>query len=113
MAWSRGEALTDPAIKNPIVFLSEFKFHLPDIPTEITLRLYRPVHTGNLIVRRSHDLLIDNIPGKSVGSVEADLTDEGEALHLAVDEFVSVFNAARAKGLKPDASWLKANKDFS
>jgi hypothetical protein len=38
---------------------------------------------------------------------------EGEVLHAAVDQLLSIYNAARAKGLKPDASWLKPNPDFS
>jgi hypothetical protein len=29
-----------------------------------------------------------------------------------VDQLLSIYNAARAKGLKPDASWLKPNADF-
>jgi hypothetical protein len=30
-----------------------------------------------------------------------------------VDQLLSIYNAARAKGLKPDASWLKPNPHFS
>jgi hypothetical protein len=110
MSWSREEALTDPAIREPLIFFSEFRFSLRDIPTEITIRLYRPIHSSKIVVRRSHNI--------SVSGVEAPATDthdeahEGEVLHAAVDELVSVYNAARAKGLKPDASWLKPNADF-
>lgn len=112
MAWSKGEALTDPAIRDPIIFLSEYRFHLPDIPVEIIMRLYRPLHSGNIIVRRSHNLVVENIEPAAPASADTDLTDEGEALHKAVDELVSVFNGARNRGLKPHASWLKASDDF-
>ena len=30
----------------------------------------------------------------------------------AVNDLVAVYNAARAKGLKPDPSWLKPNPQF-
>jgi len=29
-----------------------------------------------------------------------------------VDEMVALYNAARAQGLTPDASWLTPNKNF-
>jgi hypothetical protein len=32
MSWSREEALTDPAVREPIMFTSEFRFRLRDIP---------------------------------------------------------------------------------
>jgi len=38
MSWSKEEALTDPAVREPLMFASEFRFHLRDIPTEIILR---------------------------------------------------------------------------
>jgi hypothetical protein len=50
MSWSREEALTDPASAEPMKFLSEFRFRLKDIPTEITVRLYQPVHSGSLLL---------------------------------------------------------------
>jgi len=53
--WSREEALTDPSIREPLIFLSGFKFSLRDIPVEIAVRLYRPVHPSKIVVRRSHD----------------------------------------------------------
>jgi len=93
--WSREEALTDPSIREPLIFLSEFRFSLRDIPAEITIRLYRPIHSAKIVVRRSHDISVSGV------------------LHAAVDQFLSIYNAARAKGLKPDASWLRPNPDFS
>jgi len=112
MSWSREEALTDPAVREAIMFTSEFRFRLRDIPTEITLRLYRPLHSGRLVVRRSHDLSIPQVgaPAPAAHSDESD--SEGDALHLVVDEMVSLYNAARAQGLTPDASWLTPNKNF-
>ena len=61
MSWSREEALTDPAVREPMMFTSEFRFRLRDIPTEIILRLYRPLHSGRIVVRRSHDLSIPQV----------------------------------------------------
>ena len=94
------------------MFTSEFRFHLRDIPTEIILRLYRPLHSGRLVVRRSHDLSIPQVAAPAL-ALHADESDnEGEALHLVVDEMVSLYNAARAQGRTPDASWLTPNENF-
>jgi len=111
MSWSREEALTDPAISEPMKFLSEFRFSLRDIPVEITIRLYQPVHSGRIVIRRSHEIAVDGINPAKVQNRDDD-SSEGEALHAAVDDFVMVYNAARAKGVKPDRSWLKPNADF-
>ncbi len=111
MSWSREEALTDPAVREPMMFTSEFRFHLRDIPTEIILRLYRPLHSGRLVVQRSHDLSIPQIAAPALS--HADESDsEGDALHLVVEEMVSLYNAARAQGLTPDASWFTPNENF-
>ncbi|HXM74716.1 MAG TPA: hypothetical protein VN904_05530, partial [Chthoniobacterales bacterium] len=61
MSWSREEALTDPAIREPLIFLSEFRFSLRDIPTEIAVRLYRPIHSGKIVARRSHDISVSGL----------------------------------------------------
>ena len=94
------------------MFTSEFRFRLRDIPTEIILRLYRTLHSGRLVVRRSHDLSIPQVaaPAPTAHADESD--SEGDALHLVVDEMVALYNAARAQGLTPDASWLTPNKNF-
>jgi hypothetical protein len=111
MSWSREEALTDPAVVEPMKFLSEFRFSLRDIPIEITLRLYKPLHSGKIVVQRSHDIAIAGIARPPAETFEEDCS-EGEALREVVNELVSVYNAARAKGLKPDSSWLKPNPEF-
>ena len=111
MSWSREEALTDPAIADPMKLLSEFRFHLRDIPVEITIRLYKPVHSGKIAIRRSHDIAVDGVSAGKIYSYD-DESSEGEALQAAVCELVSVYNAARAKGLKPNRTWLKANENF-
>ena len=110
--WSREEALTDPVIREPLVFLSEFRFSLGDIPVEIAVRLYRPVHSSTLVVRRSHDISVGGVNAQQAAKCDDD-AKEGEVLHAAVDELVCIYNAARAQGLKPDASWLKPNPNFS
>jgi len=111
MSWSREEALTDPAVREPMIFLSEFRFSLRDIPSEIMIRLYRRVHSSKIVVRRSHDVSVPGVDAPASGS-GGDEGHEGEVLHTAVDELLCVYNAARAKGLKPDASWLKPNPNF-
>ena len=111
MSWSREEALTDPAIVDPMKLLSEFRFHLRDIPEEITIRLYKPVHSGKIVIGRSHDIVIEGVSsGKTYGYDEE--SSEGEALQAAVCDLVSGYNDAKAKGMKPDRSWLKANENF-
>ena len=112
MSWSREEALTDPAIREPLIFLSEFRFLLRDIPGEITIRLYRPIHSAKIVVRRSHEISVSGVDAPAAGTAD-DEGHEGEVLHAAVDQLLSIYNAARAKGLKPDASWLKPNPHFS
>jgi hypothetical protein len=109
--WSREEALTDPSIREPLLFLSEFRFSLRDIPVEITVRLYRPVHSSKIVMRRSHDISVSGLSAQQAAECGDD-SKEGEVLHAAVDELLCVYNAARAQGLKPDASWLKPNADF-
>ena len=84
-------------------------------PTEIIFWLYRPLHFGNMIVRRSHNLSIPQLaasPSTPAEAESSDVMDEGSALHLAVDEMVSIYNAARAQGLEPHASWLRPNENF-
>ena len=85
MSWSREEALTDPAISEPMKFLSEFRFSLRDIPVEITIRLYQPVHSGRIVIRRSHEIAVDGINPAKPKNYEDD-SSEGEALHAAVDD---------------------------
>ena len=111
MGWSREEALTDPAIVKPMRLLSEFRFSLKGIPTEIAVRLYQPVHSGTIVVRRSHDLVIKGLDPAKTEACEDD-SSEGEVLHAAVDDLICLYNSARAQGLKPDPSWLKPNPDF-
>jgi hypothetical protein len=111
MSWSREEALTDPAVTEPMKFLSEFRFSLRDIPTEITVKLYQPVHSGGIVFRRSHDIAVSGVnPIPETGCNED--SGEGEILHAAVNDLICVYNAALAQGLKPDPSWLKPNTDF-
>ena len=95
-----------------MMFTSEFRFRLRDIPTEIILRLYRPLHSGKLVVRRSHDLSIPQVAAPALAVHSEESNSEGDALHVVVDEMVSLYNAARAQGLTPDASWLKPNQNF-
>jgi hypothetical protein len=112
MSWSREEALTDPAVREPMMFTSEFRFRLRDIPTEIILRLYRPLHSGRIVVRRSHDLSIPQVAAPAPAAHVDDGDSEGDALHAVVDEMVSLYNTARAQGLTPAISWLKPNENF-
>lgn len=112
MSWSREEALTDPAIVKSTKFLSEFRFFLRDIPTEITVQLYQPVHSGGIVFRRSHDIAIEGISAPAAVTCDEDC-GEGEALHAAVHDLIAVYNTARAKGLKPENSWLKPNPHFA
>ena len=111
MSWSREEALTDPAIVEPMKLLSEFRFSLKSIPTEIVIRLYKPVHSGKIVIRRSHEVAVNGVTAAPAETF-ADDCSEGEALREAVNDLVDVYNAARAKGLKPDVCWLKPNPDF-
>jgi hypothetical protein len=111
MSWSTSEAMTDPAVREPMVFRSEFKFFLRDIPVEITLRLYNPIHSSTVVVRRSHLILVPSLD-RPEQAVSEDQTEDGEALQNVICQFVHAYNAALAKGLKPDSSWLQQNPEF-
>jgi hypothetical protein len=112
MSWSTSEAMTDPAIREPMSFRSEFKFFLRDIPVEITLRLYNPIHSNMVIVRRSHFIAVPGLDQQEQAACE-DQTRDGEVLQQAISEFVCLYNAAIAKGLRPEASWLQRNPEFN
>ena len=109
--WSISEALTDPAIREPITFRSEHRFSLRDIPTEITLRLYNPIHSSALLIRQSHFISVPGLDPQEQASCE-EQTQEGEAIQSIISQFVCTYNAAVAQGLKPDASWLQPNPEF-
>lgn len=111
MSWSTSEALTDPAIREPISFRSEFRFHLRNIPVEITLRLYSRVHSSTVIIRQSHTISVPGLDPQEKTSCE-DQTEDGEVLQSVISQFVCEYNAAVAKGMKPDPSWLQQNPDF-
>ena len=111
MSWSISEAMTDPAIKEPMSFRSEFKFYLRNIPTEVTLRLYNPFHSNRIVVRQSHRIAIPGLDPQAIAAC-GDETQDGEVLQAVVSEFVCNYNAAVAKGLKPEASWLKPDSNF-
>ena len=112
MSWSREEALTDPAVREPMIFVSEFRFHLKDIATEITIRLYRPLFHGDYIVRRSHHLSIPQVEIPPTPAEDDGEPSEGGALHKAMQEYISLYNAACAQGLVPSPIWLTRNPEF-
>jgi hypothetical protein len=111
MSWSTSEAMTDPAIRDAVAFRSEFKFHLRDIPTEITVRLYNPVHSSAVVVRQSHTISVPGLDPQEQAACE-DETRDGEILQNVISGFVCVYNAALAKNLQPDHSWLQPNPEF-
>lgn len=103
--------MTDPAIREPMSFRSEFKFCLREIPVEITLRLYNPVHSNTVIVRQSHSISVPGLDPQEQAKCD-DLTQDGDALQNVISVFVCAYNAAVANGLKPDSSWLRQNPEF-
>ena len=111
MSWSTSEALTDPVIREPMVFRSEFRFSLRDIPVEITIRLFNPIHSSTVIIRQSHLISVPGLDQAKKAECE-DQTHEGEVLQSVINELVCAYNGAVAQGLKPDASWLKQNPAF-
>jgi hypothetical protein len=60
-----------------MMFASEFR--LRDIPAEIILRLYRPLRSGRIIVRRSHDLSIPQVAAPTPAAHVDDGDSEGRA----------------------------------
>ena len=112
MSWSREEALTDPAVREPMMFVSEFRFVLRDIPNEITIRLYRPLFSGQYVARCSHKLVIPGANAPTAPSDDDAEPSEGRTLHNAVEELVSTYNAARSQGLAPSTSWLVPDTEF-
>ena len=111
MSWSISEAMTDPSIREPMAFHSEFTFFLRDIPVEITVRLYNPIHSSSVHSRQSHTISVPGLDPQEQAACE-DQTQDGEVLQSVISGFVCVYNAAVAQGLKPDPSWLKQNPEF-
>ena len=111
MSWSISEAMTDPAIREPMTFHSEYKFFQRDIPVENTVRLYNPIHSSAVLVRQSHSISVPGLDAQEQAICE-DQTQDGEVLQSVIGGFVCVYNAAVAKGLKPDPSWLQQNPEF-
>ena len=72
--------MTDPAIREPMSFRSEFRFFLRDIPVEITLRLLQS-HSLRvaIIVRQSHLISVPGLDRQEQASCE-DQTQDGEVL---------------------------------
>ena len=79
MSWSISEAMTDPAIREPMSFRSEFRFYLRDIPVEITLRLYNPIHSSTIIVRQSHLISVPGLDGQEEASLRGSNTGRRSA----------------------------------
>jgi len=104
--------MTDPSIREPMTFRSEYRFSLRDIPVEITLRLYKPIHSSSIVVRKSHRLSIPGFDEQPRATGE-EQTEEGEALQDVICQFVHAYNGAIAKGLKPNPSWLQRDPKFS
>jgi hypothetical protein len=112
MSWSREEALTDPAVRGPMMFVSEFRFVLRDIPTEVTIRVYRPIFAGQYVARCSHKLAIPGVNAPAAPSDDGAEPSEGRTLHNAVEQLVATYNAAKSQGLAPSTSWLVSNAEF-
>jgi hypothetical protein len=112
MSWSISEALTDPVIREPITFRSEFKFFLKNIPTEITVRFYNPVASSKVLVRQSHFISVPGLDPQAAAECESD-SEDGEMLRQVISVFTCTYNAAIQRGIQPDVSWLKPNPDFS
>jgi hypothetical protein len=111
MSWSISEALTDPAIREPITFRSEFRFFLKGIPTEIIVRFYNPIASSTVVVRQSHTISVPGLEPQTVAEC-ANQAEDGEVLQHVVSQFTCAYNAAVQNGLKPDSSWLKPNPNF-
>ena len=63
------------------------------------------------MIRQSHLISVPGLEPQEQAACE-DETQEGEVLQQVISGFVCVYNAALAKGLKPDPSWLQPNPDF-
>ena len=94
-----------------MVFVSEFRFFLKNIPTEITVRLYRPMQGSGIIFQQSHFIKTPMQPGPYRTSRPWN-DDEGSALHQVVHALATEYNAAVHQGHAPDPSWLVENDQF-
>ncbi len=96
---------------NRCLFVQSSNSILRDIPTEITLRLYNPMHSSTVIVRQSHLISVPGLEPQEKAACE-DETQDGEVLQSVISGFVCAYNAAIAKGMKPDPSWVQPNPEF-
>jgi hypothetical protein len=111
MPWTVETALGDAAVEQPVQFVSEFKFFLKDIPTEITIRLYRPVNGSGVQFTQSHFIQTPDQAGPYRTSRPWN-DDEPRALHQVIDGLTSYYKAAVLNGHKPSADWLHENSHF-
>lgn len=93
-------------------FVSEYRFRLGTLETEITIRLYRKLDSSGYFFDQSHYIAT---PLQGTPYVTSRPWNDSEA--AAINQVVSAMNehysAALGKGHKPDESWLALNKHFS
>lgn len=111
MSWTINAALDDPLIDGPMVFLSEFKFSLKGISTEITIRLYRPHRGAGVIFDQSHFIHTPE-QGTPYRTSRPQNDDEASALHQAISGMTRFYEIAVNKGHSPSSSWLVPNDSF-
>jgi hypothetical protein len=103
--------LTD-GIDSPLEFVSEFKFSLHHIPTEITVRLYRPLTGRGIMSKQSHFIKTPvQINEYQTSTPGADSPEE--ALNRVVQGFLNFYHHAVQAGHKPAESWLVPHKSFA
>lgn len=104
-------ALSHPAIEMPRKFLSEFRFTLKDIATEIVIRTYEPLEGRGVWFEQSH--FIKTPLESSPYQTSRPWNDyEAAALNQVVKGITDSYDAAIKNGHEPSDDWLIPNKHF-
>ncbi|MBN2410521.1 hypothetical protein JXQ31_02440 [candidate division KSB1 bacterium] len=111
MPYTIETAFDEKPVENPRKLLSEFKFNLSGIDTEITVRIFKNIINETVFFEQSHYI-------HSPVQIEPYHTNsnwgENEAyvLHRAIESLTDFYNNAINAGHKPNESWLVQNDSF-
>jgi len=105
------KVLSNPHLEVQREFLAEYQFQIKDIAIPITVRLYKRLGGDVVEFRQSHFI---HTPVQA-GRYTTDSSwgeNEAEALHRAIQTFVSFYEEAVRAGHEPAEKWLVKNDSF-
>ena len=117
MCWKRDEKkafaryVDSELINMPRKFIGEYKFFLGTLKHEITIRLYDPFHSTQILFEQSHFI-------HTPSQIDAYETSRpwNDNVYAAINQvirgFTDHYESAMRSGKTPDDSWLVPNPNF-